>query len=48
LVGLGAIPRHSINCSVKIDLSASSLDTHSRFTDEDCYHGNVANWTLIE
>jgi hypothetical protein len=46
--GTGNIPRHSANCFIKTYHSASSLDTHSRFIDEDCNHGNVANWTLIE
>jgi hypothetical protein len=48
LLGLGAILRHSANCSVKRDLSASSLHNHSRFTSEDCYHEYHANWTQIK
>jgi hypothetical protein len=48
LLGLGTIHRHSANCSVKIDHSTTSLHTHLRFTEEDCYYGYHTNWTLIE
>jgi hypothetical protein len=47
-VALDAIPRQSANCSIKTDHSSSSLDTHSRFNDEDCYHWYDINWTPIE
>jgi hypothetical protein len=48
MLGLGAILRHSANCFDKTDHSGSSLHTHSRFTNEDCYHRYHANWTRIE